>query len=755
MEGRTPVTSGDTLPGKTDMQPNKSHNLHPVPALIIICLAVFAVYSGTLHAPFMIDDAMYIVDNVKLRDLSNLWPPYGTRYFGYLSFALNYRLGGLEVFGYHLTNVLIHIGSAFLVYEIVAHTFRTEWMKGTGLSGDRTAASAVAITTALLFAVHPLQTQAVTYITQRFASLAAFFYLLSLLFFIRWRNGEGKGAGRGALYAFSVASAVFAQMSKEISFTLPAVIVIYDLVFYRAKGGRLKYLSPFLLTLAVIPLTMLAPKLGIRIAGPGIDEKIMAAQVHELLTFSRYDYLLTQFRVIVTYLRLLVLPVNQNWAYDYPVSHSLLELRVVSSLIFLLSVFAAAVWAFVRARSSGNGYLLLAACGVFWFFITLSIESSVIPIKDVIFEHRLYLPSVGAALTFSSLSFLLFERLRRLPLRVPAAAFAAFLMLVTAVPLALATYSRNLIWSDMLTFYEDVVAKSPNLPTPHYDLGVVYKKLGRIDDAIEQYRIAISLKPDYYEAHNNLGNAYLEKGMVQEAADEYKEAVGINPGDAEAHYNLGNLYYGQSMFREAAASLHEAITLDPAHSQAHNSLGNTYLRMGLLDRAAEEYKKTLELDPGSVYALSNMGNIHLMRNRLDEAVNAYTRALELDPKYAGARYNLGVAYYKQGRIDSAIEAYKKAIELTPGNGDAHFSLAVAYYSKKDLVGAVREFKAALRIDPEDFQARLRLADTLREKGETAEALEHYRYFVDYAPQSYSLKVGAVKALIKELSSGAR
>lgn len=737
------------------MQPNKSHSLFSIPALTIICLAVFAVYSKVLNAPFMIDDVMYIVDNDKLRDLSNLWPPYGTRYFGYLSFALNYRLGGLDVFGYHLTNVIIHIGSAFLVYGLVTHTFRTEWMKGAGLAGERRTGAAVALTTSLLFALHPLQTQAVTYITQRFASLAAFFYLLSLLLFVRWRSGEGATRWRYALYALSVASAVFAEMSKEISFTLPAVIVLYDMIFFKGKDGRLKYLLPFLLTLAVIPFTMLAPKLGIRIAGPGIDEEIMAAQVKELLTLSRYDYLLTQFRVLVTYLRLLALPVNQNWAYDYPVSHSMIEARVLSSLFFLISVLASAVYLYIRARVAKNGYLLMAACGVFWFFITVSVESSVIPIKDVIFEHRLYLPSVGAALTFSSLAFLGFDRLKKMSFKLPLAAFTTLLILITAVPLALAAYSRNLIWSDMLTFYEDVVAKSPSLPTPHYDLGTVYKKLGRIDEAIDQYRTAINLKPDYYEAHNNLGNAYLEKGMVTEAVTEYRTAININPGDAEAHYNLGNLFYAQSMPGEAVSSLGTAIRLNPRHALAHNSLGNAYLRMGLLDRAAEEYKKTLELDPKSVFALSNMGSVHLMLNRFDSAVSAYNKAIELQPGYIGARYNLGVAYHKLGRLDDAIEAYRKAIDIEPGYGDAHFSLALVYYEKRDLDAAVREFKVALRIDPEDMQARVKLADALSEKGETEEALEHYRYFVDYAPVGYARQVDAVKAKIKVLSSGSR
>lgn len=726
-----------------------------MPVLTLLCLVTFAVYSKVLRAPFMIDDAMYIVGNDRIRELSNLWPPYGTRYFGYLSFAVNYRLSALDVFGYHLTNVIIHIGSAFLVYQLIIYTFRTEWMEEAGLKGNPMAAAPVALTSSVIFAVHPLQTQAVTYITQRFASLAAFFYLLSLVLYVRWRITQGPGKARYAPYILSVVSAVLAQMSKEISFTLPVVIALYELTFFRGKAGRLKYILPFLLTLAIIPFTMLAPKLGISIPGPGIDDKIMAAQVKELLTLSRYDYLLTQFRVLVTYMRLLVLPVNQNWAYDYPVSHSLFETRVLLSLFFLLCVFALAAYLFIRSRAAKNGYLLMAACGVFWFFITLSIESSIIPIKDVIFEHRLYLPSVGAALTFSSLAFFGFAALRKKAFMVSLPVFSAALILMTSVPLAAAAYSRNGIWSDLLTFYEDVVAKSPNLPAPHYDLGVVYRKLGRTDDAIEQYRTAIRLKPDYYEAHNNLGNAYLEKGMVDLAVGEYRTALKIDPEDAEAYYNLGNLYYAHSTLNEAIGNLREALKRDPRHTQALTTLGNAYFRMGLIDSAAAEYEKVLALDPGSVHAHSNMGNIHLMRNRIDQAAAEYKKAIELQPGYAGARYNLGVAYYRLGKLDAAIDSYKKTIDLKPDYGDAHFSLALAYYAVKDLDGAIREFKVALRINPDDLQARLGLADALKDKGLTDEAVEHYRYFVDYATPDYRQKAEEVRVLIKKLTSKGR
>jgi hypothetical protein len=273
-------------------------------AFLLIAVTALAIYSNTFFSPFHFDDTGTIVENNKLRDLSNFWPPSGTRYIGFLSFALNYQVGGLEVLGYHLVNILIHIINGFLVWSLVTLTFKTPVMERS--SANSKLKYFIALTASLIFISHPVQTQAVTYIVQRFASLATFFYLLSLVLFVKWRISH-----RTIFYPLSILCAVLAMKTKEISFTLPFIVLLYEIMFFgsfvnghmQRRRTRLLYLAPLVLTVLIIPLSLI----GIdKPLGDVIGEFREAAQETEEV--PRGIYLLTQFRVIATYIRLLILP---------------------------------------------------------------------------------------------------------------------------------------------------------------------------------------------------------------------------------------------------------------------------------------------------------------------------------------------------------------------------------------------------------------------------------------------------------------
>src|SRR3972149_1852378 len=397
---------------------------------LLTTVSAFLIYSNTFSSPFHFDDTPNIVKNYKSRDLSNFWPPSGTRYIGFLSFAINYHFGSLNVFGYHLVNIIIHIINSLLVWWLVVLTFRTPVMERANIKHQLK--YFIPITASLLFVSHPIQTQAVTYIVQRFASLATLFYLLSLTLYIKAKlqtiqveaKDENKFFSTSTLtfYLLSLISAILAMKTKEIAFTLPFVVLLYEFMFFTphpsrafgTEGGgiaigmkqslfvkRILYLIPLLLTLFIIPLSLIGTDKPV---GDMIGELREASQETEEI--SRGVYLLTQFKVIVTYIRLLFLPINQNLDYDYPLSHSLFEPQTFFSFLFLSAIFAFAVYLFIRSRrttkspsplwgegkslptkylSGSNAHGLLISFGIFWFFITLSVESSIIPIRDVIF----------------------------------------------------------------------------------------------------------------------------------------------------------------------------------------------------------------------------------------------------------------------------------------------------------------------------------------------------------------------------------
>ncbi|MBI4823723.1 MAG: tetratricopeptide repeat protein [Nitrospirae bacterium] len=388
------------------------------------------------------------------------------------------------------------------------------------------------------------------------------------------------------LYIASILSAILAMKTKENAFTLPVVIALYEFFFFKGSlGKRVLYLIPFLLTMLIIPITLIGidKPVGEIISGLGDVTEGYGG-------ISRWDYLFTEFRVITTYIRLLFLPINQNIGYDYPVYHSFFDIQVLLSFLLLLSIFGFAIYLYVRSMSST--VLKLIAFGIYWFFIALLVESSIIPIPMVINEYRVYLPSVGGFLAFIAGAFLFMERLKSKKIQT---AILAFLIL-TPLVLSSATYLRNAVWGSEISLWKDVVRKSPKKAMAHYNLGIVYYEQGLIDKAIEQYQIAISLKPDYAEAYNNLGLVYYGKGLPDKAIEQYQIALRLKPDYAEAYNNLGMAYGVKGLIDKAIEQYQIAISLKPDYAEAYYNLGIIYIDRDL-NKAHKEFKKALQINP--------------------------------------------------------------------------------------------------------------------------------------------------------------
>jgi hypothetical protein len=518
----------------------------------ITCIAALTLlaYSNSFHASFNFDDFTSIRDNPLVRSLDNYvsnWSGYRkepNRYVGNLTFALNYRFGQLDTTGYHAFNFCIHLLNALLVFALVLSTFGTPRLRQSSLAPS---ARGVAFVAAALFAAHPIQTQAVTYIVQRLASLATTFYLLAVVLYARWRLGRESGrwsqATSAAAYASVLIAAVLAMKTKEIAFTLPAAIVLYEVAFFGRPGKRTVWsLLPILATSLVIPLTIL----GSHGAGQTLLEDVQ--QVTAVRSpLSRADYLRTEIAVVVTYLRLLVLPIGQNLDYDYPAYHSFLAPKVALSVGLLLSLVAAAIH--LWRRRTLDPAARLVSFGIVWFFLALLVESSVIPIVDVIFEHRVYLPSVGFFVAVATGAALIWHRWSPMARTRNTVATGA----VLAAVLAFATFERNKVWADEMTLWTDVAQKSPGKGRPRMNLALALSRCNEPDRAIAEYRAAIQADPELAEAHNNLGVLYFKKGMVDRAIVHFLRAIDITPNYPEAHNNLG-IAYGRKGLRELAAA---------------------------------------------------------------------------------------------------------------------------------------------------------------------------------------------------------
>ena len=560
------VNEVETLLNRSGLQSSLIH------ILLIITVGLLA-YSNTFNVPFYFDDNTAIVNNSVIKDLGNFFLNSGgseyisQRYLGYLTFALNYSIGGLDVTGYHVVNLAIHIINALLVYYLVILTFRTPALRSSSL---RERSSFIAVLSALLFISHPVQTQAVTYIAQRMASLATLFYLLSFVMYIKARTPEDGIASEertkvkimhGIYYLISIASAVLAMKTKEIAFTLPVIIVIYDFIFLKGNmKRRIMYLIPLLLTMLIIPISHIDFDKPI---GEVIAD--ISDQARYQKAISRSEYFYTQIRVIVTYIRLLFLPINQNLEYDYPIYHSLFDPEVFLSSIFLLSVFGSGVYVMYRYRNT-IPHTRLIAFGIFWFFVTQAVESSII--LYVIFEHRVYLPSVGFFLACVMGLAMLVERINsKVTVKVIVAGVITAVIMLGSI-----TYGRNRVWQNAITLWEDVVMKSPEKFRPHNNLGKAYAEQNRFDEAISAYKTALQLKPDYAIAYNNLGTAHIQQRRLAEAISAYKTALQLKPDYAEAHYNLGTAYFKVSRWDDAISEYKTALLIKPDHARARKEL---------------------------------------------------------------------------------------------------------------------------------------------------------------------------------------
>lgn len=573
--------------------------------LILIAVIGILAYSNTLHMPFQFDDEDFILMNPIVKgDFSNFLEPskaknlnlpvnvrfsLKTRLMSYMTFWVNFKVNGFNVLGYHVFNISIHILNAVLVYFLIILTFRTPYFEAS--TSPTSNKSYIALFSALLFVSHPVQTEAITYITQRFTSLLAFFYLLSLVFYIKWRltlqNTEARSqksevgkytsnAKRYTLYAVSLISAVLAMKTKENAFTLPLIIALYEFMFFNGSlKRRLIYLIPFLLTMIIVPLSLMDFD---KTLGEAINR---AARTQKT---SRWDYLFTEFTVIVTYIRLLFLPTNQNLDYDYPIYKSFFNPQVFLPFSFLLGIFCFGIYLLYRSRFKVSNSRIIAF-GIFWFFITLAIESSVIPLYQVIFEHRVYLPSIGAFVAITSGIFFLSERVKNKKIKIIA---ASSLILMTIV-FSYAAYARNAVWKSDISLWEDVVSKSPKKASAQYNLGLAYASKGLNDEAIEYFQTAINLKPDYAEAHNNLGAVYISKGLNDKAIEHLQIATKLKPNFVEAYNNLGLAYEAKGLLDKAIEQYQIALRLNPNFAMAHYSLGIIYKSKGLADKAEEHF----------------------------------------------------------------------------------------------------------------------------------------------------------------------
>lgn len=508
---------------------------------------------------------------------------YPSRPFGMFTFALNYHFNQLDVYYYHFVNLIIHLINACLVWWLTLLIFSSPALKDNPINRQK---KVIALFTALLFVSHPLATQSVTYIWQRLASMVAMFYLFSLIFYIKARLSNKGNISKTLLFSFSLISAVLAMLTKENAFTLPFAIMLFELFFLRTKKFSLNFrdyrvillLAAFLGVMLIIPF-----KYSFSVF------KTIPPRLGHAYAITPVNYLFSQFSIIVKYIQLLFFPIDQNLDYDIPISNTFFELKTILCFLFILSLIILAMFLFNKHR--------VISFGIFWFFLTSLIESSIIPLDDLVCEHRTYIPSFGFFLILTSGIYLLFWN------KYKYLALSIFVLIIGLN--SYLTYERNKIWNDFISLWNDNIAKTPNLPRVLLNRGVAFRRLGQWEKAIDDYSNVISINPKLEEGYNDRGFAYVHLGKYDKAIGDFTKIIEIDPRSIIAYSNRGAAFFNLGQWDKAVADFSKAIVLDPKYASAYNNRGAAFCNLGQWDKAIADYSKVIEIDPNNAKAYSN------------------------------------------------------------------------------------------------------------------------------------------------------
>ncbi|MGE3536773.1 MAG: tetratricopeptide repeat protein [Candidatus Tectimicrobiota bacterium] len=649
---------------------------------LVLCL-LYGVYAVAFEGPFTFDDEPHILENEPIRlqqlHLAGLhravwYSPALNRPVANLSFAMNYYLHWYHPTGYRVVNLLIHFTTAVLLYLFIRSSLALS-----GRVPDTATATGIAFGAALLWAIHPIQTESVTYIVQRMNSLASLFYILALLCYVRARLQPSR---RRAWLLFTVCglAGLLALGSKEIAITLPGFLVLYEWYFFQDLQPR--WLKRHGLLLAGAGVLMSGTALLYMRSHPG---DFLAAAYHSL-DFTMSERLLTEFRVVLFYLRLLLFPhpSQLNLDHDFALSHSLLD--PPGTLLALGAILGGLGLALVTARRAR----LLSFC-LLWFLGNLLLESSVLGL-ELVFEHRLYLPSM----LLSLLAVLGIYRL--LPLAWPRRVLLSLLVAVCA----LWTYERNQVWANEVTLWQDCVHKSPRKARAHTNLGVALVRQGNVSAAIAHFTEALRLRPTYAEAHSKLGAALLAQGQGSAAIPSLTTALRLHPGNAEAHNNLGVALARQGQASEAIPHFVEALRLQPGHAAAHNNLGAELARQGHLREAIQHFVEAIRFQPTYAEAYMNLGLAFTSQKNVAEGIVAYRAALHYKPGWPEVERHLAQLLLTQPApsapdITEAVQFAEQACRTTQyRNAPMLETLSGAYAAAGRWPEAVRTARAALQ-----------------------------------------------------------
>ena len=734
-----------------------------LPALLL--LAGVLAYANSFQGVFLFDDQSSITDNPAIRTLwpltQHLAPP---RPLPTLSFAANYAISGHAIWSWHAFNLAVHLATALALFGLVHRTLRSP-----RLSADFPPARALglAFAVALLWVVHPLQTQAVTYIVQRAEAMVGLFALLTLY---TARLADTDTLARHAWTAASILACAMGMASKQVMVAVPLLVPIFDWVLRDTTlKATLKARWPLYLGLALTWI-VLAWTMGF---GSGLTADPTAGLGVTLI--SPMQYALTQAGVLLYYLRLVVIPYPQALDYGWPVAKDFLDYGPQVAVVFLL--LGVTAWLVFRRH-------VLGLCGAV-FFLVLAPTSSIMPIVDTLFEHRMYVPSAAVLALLVGAGEAGRRRLVRTG-RLDASSATRLglgLVVLAASAFAYLTVQRNAQYHDEIEIWRwdtqhKVARHNPRtwnnlsnaaanegdyalalsaarkalsieqaLPTAQVGVAQALLNLKQLDEALASAAATAKQFPTFPKAHILLGRVHAARSEHAQAEAAFRRALQLDDTEPDAWTGLGNAQAKQDKLREAQRSFEKALDIDLLHVQARKSLGELLIKQQRFTEAIQLLGNTQQLAPNDAEILWRLAWLAGRTGRLRDAMPLADEALRLEPDNAEAHHVKGKILWMMNDRRS-LDHLQQAADLGLSNAELFTDLGVALARAGRTEDAERRLREALTLEPNNTAAARRLARLLADTDRPSEALEMLDTLIERAPESVELLLESASLHLK-------
>lgn len=707
----------------------------------LLSIVTFLIYLPTLKFPFIYDDMPTIIDNIHVIKghflTKNVMFSFN-RWLTRIYHSFMYKTFGKNPIPFRIVNLIIHISIGLMIFFVLQKLF-SNFKKNSFIKKNSYLISLFAST---LFLLHPVQTQTVTYITQMSLEGMTTLFIFGVITTFVFAAFSKNKILKYFLYLCSILLTAISAGTKEIIITLPFFVFIIDLFFIsQGKWSSLKKRLPFYITLFLTLFSVLAIQgfIPTEFAHRAINHPINNNRGNILtsskqIKISSNLYSISQFKVLLHYLRIYLWPFPLAFEYGYKLSESFWSLDVIFPMLILLLIFFLTLIGFVKNKSN------ILSFGIIWFFIGILPRASVIPSTELICDYKTYISSFGIILFISVILIYLIQysieifKVKKLQFQI--ISFVTFLLISGSI-----TKNQNQIWKDELSYWKHAIKVSPNKARLYNNYGVALSRNGRIEESIESYKKACKSDPTYAEPVINLAFHYQAQGKKNLAMNEYKKAISMNEFHPEMYLNLGSLHLTNKNYDKAIMCFDIALKHKSYYSRAHFNKGFTYEQMGQLDKALKSYEDALKGNYQNIQFYYQHGKVAQKLNQLEKALKSLETVKQENINFQDTVFRLASIYYKKRNYKNAAKNFEIEYKRHPNNKVLAYDLAQSYLNLKEYKKALQLFKVC-KTDIKTFPyAKLHIGKCLNELGQKNQAILTLQNLIKNPPHQGILNDG--------------